>query len=589
VNEEIEKLYSELGEIHTGKRKDNGRKKEIGTELKKLERKRKSILSGPKDETQQSTFDYVLENRRKESKNKFAELKRLQKAFFNEQGRKRKKALAEDIDRIEWELVEETLKEQGNEDAMQKLAQYKKNKSKPFFLWKLHFAEVFQRDNSGFDVVIANPPYLEARSPEFTEDMKSKLQMYIEHDFPTEKHLIPRGCDLLIYFYTKSVQLVRTDGFIAYITQNSWLDTDFGKKFQEFIVANTNVKAVVDSDYKHFDTANINTVVTFFAGNKLNLKKNNKTFFLRYHKNFDEISYSFSKINVQRHNEEDISTKIFNQSNLISIGYKWGLLLSSDKEFMDILQILHDKGEKIQNIKEADVQCGQGLNLTKDYLVDKKITTIINEDALIPIMTKTEGALYNLKGTHSFLIDKYKINKSQTEQIEQMNIKIFNSQITRKIPPSLILPRGIGRHFCCVNHLGSYSTSAVEIYIIPSDDKNTDVVEKRLWVFLNSSLSWLIREMSGRKNLGGGMLKAEATDLKQFEMYLNLDYNTCLDLFNILKNRDIVKSTDEIYSKEHKQLDDFVFDFLGLTNVQREYIINKLKLLIENRENRATT
>ena len=162
VNAEIEMLYTELGEIHTGKRKDNGRKKEIETELKKLDRKKKAILSRPKDETQQSTFDSVLENRRKESQNKLSELKRLQTAFFNEQGRKRKKELARDIDRIEWELVEETLKEQGNEDAMQKLAQYKKNKSKPFFLWKLYFSEVFQRETPGFDVVIANPPYVDS-------------------------------------------------------------------------------------------------------------------------------------------------------------------------------------------------------------------------------------------------------------------------------------------------------------------------------------------------------------------------------------------------------------------------------------------
>jgi len=34
-----------------------------------------------------------------------------------------------------------------------------KNKVKPFFAWKLYFAEVFQGDNPGFDIVIANPPY----------------------------------------------------------------------------------------------------------------------------------------------------------------------------------------------------------------------------------------------------------------------------------------------------------------------------------------------------------------------------------------------------------------------------------------------
>ena len=34
-----------------------------------------------------------------------------------------------------------------------------KNKVKPFFAWKLYFAEVFQGDNPGFDIVIGNPPY----------------------------------------------------------------------------------------------------------------------------------------------------------------------------------------------------------------------------------------------------------------------------------------------------------------------------------------------------------------------------------------------------------------------------------------------
>jgi len=34
-----------------------------------------------------------------------------------------------------------------------------KSKTKPFFAWKLYFAEVFQGDNPGFDIVIGNPPY----------------------------------------------------------------------------------------------------------------------------------------------------------------------------------------------------------------------------------------------------------------------------------------------------------------------------------------------------------------------------------------------------------------------------------------------
>ena len=35
----------------------------------------------------------------------------------------------------------------------------RRNNTRPFFLWKLHFAEAFQ-EKGGFDVVIANPPYV---------------------------------------------------------------------------------------------------------------------------------------------------------------------------------------------------------------------------------------------------------------------------------------------------------------------------------------------------------------------------------------------------------------------------------------------
>ena len=249
INTEIEKLYTELGEIHTGKRKDNGRKKEIGTELKKLERKRKVILSGPKDETQQSTFDSVLENRKKESQKKLAELKRLHEVYFNEQGRRRKKELAGDIDRIEWELVEETLKEQGNEDAMQKLAQYKKNKSKPFFLWKLYFSDVFQRENPGFDVVIANPPYIEQR----------KLKQF-RNIYQKQFSVYSGMADIYVYFYEKGIRLLNEGGVLCYISSNKFLKTSYGQKLREFL-AQRRVKQVIDFSEIHVFEALVSSCI----------------------------------------------------------------------------------------------------------------------------------------------------------------------------------------------------------------------------------------------------------------------------------------------------------------------------------------
>ena len=51
-----------------------------------------------------------------------------------------------------------TLKEQGKTSALKKLDEFKRSNTKPFFLWKLNFADVFE-EKGGFDVVIGNPPY----------------------------------------------------------------------------------------------------------------------------------------------------------------------------------------------------------------------------------------------------------------------------------------------------------------------------------------------------------------------------------------------------------------------------------------------
>ena len=85
------------------------------------------------------------------------ELERLHKKFFEETSKNKKDELKQHIERLDWELIEITLKEQKKISALKKLEEFKQSNTKPFFLWKLNFADVFEK--GGFDVVIANPPY----------------------------------------------------------------------------------------------------------------------------------------------------------------------------------------------------------------------------------------------------------------------------------------------------------------------------------------------------------------------------------------------------------------------------------------------
>lgn len=82
----------------------------------------------------------------------------------------------------------------------------------------------------GFDIVIGNPPYLESRHSNFSESLKDKLQEQLHIRYGKRFDLIPRGSDLLIYFYELSLRVIKENGINVFITQNSWLDTEYGSK-----------------------------------------------------------------------------------------------------------------------------------------------------------------------------------------------------------------------------------------------------------------------------------------------------------------------------------------------------------------------
>ena len=138
----------------------------------------------------------------------------------------------------------------------------------------------------------------------------------------------------------------------------------------------------------------------------------------------------------------------------------------------------------------------------------------------------------------------------------------------RRRLPALIMPRGIGDRFCCTfNECNAFSYSGVEVYL-PDDLWYSDY-HYGLWAYLNSSFAWLYREITGRKNLGGGMLKAEATDLRQLPM--NIEFGRMVDVrdvFSRIRNREPLPVQEEVYTDEHLLIDDVVATELGFASSQ---------------------
>jgi len=233
-----------LHAIATGAQEgDPGR---VRRELARLERKRKEIQAGAgqRSGAQQVTFDQALSRRVTESRRKLRELKRFQRLYFNEQNRSKKNEYRTCIERLEWDLIEETLKEDGHADACRKLAAYRKNRSKPFFLWKLYFSEVFQRQNPGFDVVVANPPYVRQ------ESIKDQKGYFKEH------YRVYQGtADLYAYFVERGVNLLAAGGEFAYILPNKWMRANYGKPMRAWLKGQ-HIEEIIDfGDLPVFESA----------------------------------------------------------------------------------------------------------------------------------------------------------------------------------------------------------------------------------------------------------------------------------------------------------------------------------------------
>ena len=102
------------------------------------------------------------------------------------------------------------------------------------FDFEVWFSEVFDR-SGGFDVVIANPPYVRQ---EAIKDLKPVLQNQFQCYTGT--------ADLLVYFYERGVKLLRRGGTIALITSNKFYRAGYGEKLRGFLARELTLHRLID-------------------------------------------------------------------------------------------------------------------------------------------------------------------------------------------------------------------------------------------------------------------------------------------------------------------------------------------------------
>ena len=127
--------------------------------------------------------------------------------------------------------------------------------------WRIDFAEVFAK--SGFDIAIANPPYVQLQ-----RDAGKLARLYKNVGFKT----FARTGDLYQLFYERGCQLLRPSGILAYITSNSWLKAEYGKKTRSYFAEAHTPLALLELGKDVFESAIVDSSVLLLrTGNSSSL------------------------------------------------------------------------------------------------------------------------------------------------------------------------------------------------------------------------------------------------------------------------------------------------------------------------------
>ncbi|HDR90990.1 MAG TPA: class I SAM-dependent DNA methyltransferase, partial [candidate division Zixibacteria bacterium] len=144
----------------------------------------------------------------------FQKLEALKPQFFNETNKTKKDALKAQIDGLIDEITD----------------------GKEIFDFEVYFSEVFH-EKKGFDVVIANPPYVQLHKMSNSE--KNDLKKVLYETYRSTG-------DIYCLFYEKGFQLLNKRGVLTFITSNKWMRADYGSNTRDFFVRRTKPELIID-------------------------------------------------------------------------------------------------------------------------------------------------------------------------------------------------------------------------------------------------------------------------------------------------------------------------------------------------------
>ena len=303
-------------------------------------------------------------------------LQKVRHDLFKAKTPRHKFELRQEDKRIRDELEQELLKLGfGKENAklISTWDPYDKNRSAEFF-----DAEWMFGIKDGFDIIIANPPYIEFKKQ--SQELKDSLKNY-----ETAKGKF----DVFVCFIEKSSKLLKQSGVHCFINPTSFMKRDYGEAIRKYICKNFLINQIIDfADAQVFDTALTYTGIFIFQKNQIF----NKSYNFEYQKfiSGEEVddSNKFESISTNYKDVYEVnSEKLDNQTWNLSFGIK-----------EQIFEKMKSKSLPLEEIVEGIYQ---GIATGKDDVF------VVSEDVIDEYNLERQLLHPFLKGKD---IEPYKIN-----------------------------------------------------------------------------------------------------------------------------------------------------------------------------------
>jgi len=222
VEARLSELQREYFALHSRDALTPVKKEEFERQIRSLN-KRKKVLNTPSELQGQELSIFDAPGQFQQEQVKADQLRKKIELYVSESQRTKKQKLKDEIEQLKWDLIEASLKNQGKIELLANVKSLKKHNIKPFFVWKLEFGDVFQ-EKGGFDVVIANPPYVGEKG---NKDIFQQISRGNLGKFYLGK------VDLFYFFFHLALELGRKNSTNAFITTNYFVTASGARILRE--------------------------------------------------------------------------------------------------------------------------------------------------------------------------------------------------------------------------------------------------------------------------------------------------------------------------------------------------------------------